>query len=253
MDTDAARSRFPRGLYQPEQGFRFSADALLLSAFAHPGTKGEIIDLGCGCGVVGLGLVLFNLDCDLRLKAVDREPEMIELGRKNARLLGLDRDVILEQIDLGREQKKLPNEAFDLALANPPYHARGSGRVPAQAGIEAGAFEDQDREGLEVFLSAAKRVLKNKARICLVYRSERIQEVLTHMDKHRLRVKRIRFVHGRQNQKSRLVLLEGTKNAAPGGCSLEPPLILYHGTQLTEQAGRFCPFLKCNPERGKDI
>lgn len=60
-----ARALFPRGLHQPQDSYRFGADALLLAAFAAeslaslPGTAPrKVAELGSGCGAALLGLCL---------------------------------------------------------------------------------------------------------------------------------------------------------------------------------------------------
>lgn len=60
-----ARALFPRGLHQPEDSYRFGADALLLAAFAAenlaslPGAgPRKVAELGSGCGAALLGLCL---------------------------------------------------------------------------------------------------------------------------------------------------------------------------------------------------
>ncbi len=249
-EWEYARARFPRGLLQPQDGFRFSADALLLSAFVRPGQNSNLIDLGCGCGVVGMGVLLKNPGKAVHVRAVDKDAQMVELCGKNAAKLGLENELYPDRLDLG--EKALPNETFDLAVANPPYHSRQSGRFPQKKGMLTAAFDDADKDSLSVFLSAAKKTLKNRGNICLVYRSERLQDILIRMEENRLRAKRMRFVHGQKEQESRVVLIEGVKNGAPGGCRLEPPLILYEGSRLTRQALEFCPFLACNAERGRE-
>lgn len=59
------RALFPRGLHQPQDSYRFGADALLLAAFAAenlaslPGTAPQkVAELGSGCGAALLGLCL---------------------------------------------------------------------------------------------------------------------------------------------------------------------------------------------------
>lgn len=61
-----ARALFPRGLHQPQDSYRFGADALLLAAFAAeslaslPGTAPrKVAELGSGCGAALLGLCLY--------------------------------------------------------------------------------------------------------------------------------------------------------------------------------------------------
>lgn len=61
-----ARALFPRGLHQPQDSYRFGADALLLAAFAAeslaslPGAAPrKVVELGSGCGAALLGLCLY--------------------------------------------------------------------------------------------------------------------------------------------------------------------------------------------------
>ncbi len=41
-------------LLQSQNGYRFSVDALLIADFAVIPLAGRVIDLGCGCGIIGL-------------------------------------------------------------------------------------------------------------------------------------------------------------------------------------------------------
>ncbi|MDY0305603.1 MAG: hypothetical protein RBR18_04125 [Desulfovibrionaceae bacterium] len=64
------RSAFPRGLSQSNTGHRFSVDSLLLASFARIRRKDRRgLDLGTGCGVVGLALLLLHPDQNLRITA----------------------------------------------------------------------------------------------------------------------------------------------------------------------------------------
>ncbi|MBO4793960.1 MAG: hypothetical protein J5556_05260, partial [Deltaproteobacteria bacterium] len=57
----AARKAFPSGLFQPAGSYRFAADSLALAAFGRrflPEGAARFADLGTGCGVVGLALLL---------------------------------------------------------------------------------------------------------------------------------------------------------------------------------------------------
>ncbi len=70
-EISSARTLFPSGLFQPEGSFRFSADALHLARFALTALNGKesVADLGAGCGIVGLALLLRRET--LRVVAVD--------------------------------------------------------------------------------------------------------------------------------------------------------------------------------------
>ena len=125
-----ARTRFPRGLEQPEGSLRFGADALLLAAFAARGLPPEkhrpdqcapnkyapdkhlqkqwlgaaspaptlVAELGCGCGAALLGLAMLRPHiCGLGL---EREHPLVQAAVSNAVLLGLSDQLHFASLDL---------------------------------------------------------------------------------------------------------------------------------------------------------
>ncbi len=244
------RKLFPRGLSQPDNGFRFSVDSLLLSCFISPKDNSSIADLGCGCGVIGLGLILANPDKKIQVTGLDSNPEMIAHARKNSLSLGMTNSFSVVNIDLSRVGSKSFNpESFELAVANPPWLKPGAGRIPGDPSKQQASFIEQ--EGLDHFFRAGSFLLKNKGKIGLVFDARRLDELLESMKRFSLVPKQLILVHGHQNKSASLVLVQGVKNAGPG-LSVLPPLFLYDQSgRLTIQAMEFCPFLGCNPGRQK--
>lgn len=239
------RSRFPRGLQQPESGYRFSVDSLLLSCYPHKPAGGSFLELGAGCGAVSLGFLLLRQREGFRGLGIDADPQMVEAAGENAKRLGLQghfRSEICDVADI-RQSGAISPESFDLVLLNPPYRREGQGRQPRRgqgARTESGAV-------LADFLSAASYAVKNKGFVCLVYLAERLPELLRGLYGSRLEPKRMRPVHGKPDRGAAQVLVEARKNAGPE-LNLEPPLVLYsdRNNRLTRQALEFCPFLRCN-------
>ncbi len=242
------REIFPRGLSQPETGFRFSVDSLLLSCFMSPGQESRVADMGCGCGVIGLGLILANSGKNIRVTGLDTCPDMISHCRRNADSLGLAHRFSVLEMDVSEvSSKNIRAESFDMAVANPPYRTPESGRTPVQDSRLKASFCDQAE--LDHFFRAGTFLLKNRGKIGIVFGAERLDELLEIMKKHSLIPKRILPVYGNISKPSRIILVEGVKNAGPG-LIIQPPLILYDETnRVTDQALKFCPFLECNPGR----
>jgi tRNA1Val (adenine37-N6)-methyltransferase len=242
------REKFPRGLSQPETGFRFSVDSLLLSCFMSPGQESRVADMGCGCGVIGLGLILVNSGKNIRVTGLDTCPDMISHCRRNADSLGLAHRFSVLEMDVSEvSSKNIQAESFDMAVANPPYRTPESGRTPIQGSRLKASFCDQAE--LDHFFRAGTFLLKNRGKIGIVFGAERLDELLESMKKHSLIPKRILPVYGNISKPSRIILVEGVKKAGPG-LIIQPPLILYDKTnRVTDQALKFCPFLWCNPGR----
>ena len=157
----AARKAFPSGLFQPEGAYRFAADSLALAAFGRrflPEGAARFADLGTGCGVVGLALLLeapassgFGLE---------REGVLAEAARQNAARLGLaERFAVLEGdvADLSSRGDVRQGE-LDVVLANPPWRVRGACRLSPSALRNAALVGDE--ETFPSFARAAFFLLK---------------------------------------------------------------------------------------------
>ncbi|WP_051617260.1 tRNA1(Val) (adenine(37)-N6)-methyltransferase [Desulfonatronovibrio hydrogenovorans] len=239
---------FPRGLSQPEQGFRFSTDSLLLSTFITPGNSSKVADLGCGCAVIGLGLILANPGKKIQVLGLDKSPEMIRHARINIARLGLDDCCSALEKDVSEVVKSdLYPESFDLVLLNPPYRDPGSGRMPADESRKAASFCTANELGL--FFEAAGYLLKRKSRLGVVFAGEQLDMLLSSMGQKRLIPKRMIPVYGTIKKRASLVLVEAIKDGG-AGLKILPPLVLYNqDNTLTDRALEFCPFLGCNSRR----
>ena len=237
---------FPKGLFQPEKGHKFSIDSLLLSCFVNPKPKDRIVDIGCGCGVISFGILLRNMDKDLEVVGIDFDTSMIECATKNAYKLGLHdifRPILMDIVKV-KEARTLAPEQFNIAVMNPPYRNLGSGRISPYSLKNKARFEQMAL--LEDFIKAAKYLVKNRGRLYLVYLCERMSYLFEVLKKYRFEPKRIRFIHGHKQNPSKVFLLEAVKNGSPS-LIVEPPLIQYKSKVkeniFTSETLSFCPYV----------
>ena len=110
-----------RGLavIQPEKGYRFSMDAVLLSHFCGLKKHGRAADLGTGCGVIPL--LLTAREPTLTVDAVELDEAAAGRTRRSAAGNGLEESVRVFQGDLRDLPAALPRASFDLVTCNPPY------------------------------------------------------------------------------------------------------------------------------------
>lgn len=210
-------------LLQPRRGYRFSVDSVLLARFARPSAGARVLDLGSGCGIVGLAVAALNNIKELA--AIEVQPELAQLIARNAELNRLDHVRVLAADLRAHPIAGLDPDAFDLALANPPYRAAGRGRTsPGEqrrmARSEAGGATLAD------FIEAAAVYLRRGGKLAIVMTAQRTAELIDELRSHGLEPKRMRTVHPRLDQPASAVLIEARKG---GGVelALEPPLILY--------------------------
>jgi len=241
-----ARKAFPTGLAQPEGGYRFSLDPLLLAAFAPLKKNDRVVDLGAGCGVAGLAALLGGAAREIPAKvlSLDIDPAMSGFALANAVRLGLADSLRAQTLDIRHVRDELPAEAFTMALVNPPYRRQGTGIPCPDGGRERARGET--RAVLWDFISAASWLLANRGRLAVVFAANRLSELLVACEKARLTPKRLRLVHSRLHEPARLLLLLAVKNGG-SGMRVEAPLALYEGygeaTRLSVSSLAFCPFL----------
>ncbi len=245
VDTETILKRrdyFPRGLTQPEGGYRFSLDALLLTCFMEPGRRHVGIDLGCGCGVIGLGLLLRHPG--ISITGVDFSSDSVVAANQNAERLHLGTKLQAVQGDVIDWR---PDRVVDFVIANPPYRRLGQGRVSHGENRATARFEAQ--ADFAAFARCAAIALKTRGKFTFVHLPERLPELLIDLDAAGLAPKRMRMVHGRVDEVAKIVLMETVK-AGGAGLKAEAPLILHEGrgeeTHLTSEALEFCPYLSCN-------
>jgi len=245
VDTEAILKRrdfFPRGLIQPEGGYRFSLDSLLLACFANPGRRHVGIDLGCGCGVISLALLLRQPG--LTLTGVDVEPESVRVANENAVNLHYANQFSAVSGDVTEWR---PEKVVDFVVSNPPYRRLGKGRV--SQGEERATARFESKAEFAHFARCAALSLKTRGKFIFVHLPERLAELMDGLHAAKLEPKRLSMVHGRADETARMVMIEAVK-AAGAGMKVEPPLILHEGqgreTRLTEQTLEYCPFLGCN-------
>ena len=123
---EALELRTAPGLFSPGHVDRGTL-AMLSAAGFEPGMK--VLDLGCGCGVVGI--VAAKKCGQENVWLVDVDPLAVETARQNA----LDNGVPGVTLALSDGFKQLDAAGFDLILSNPPYQSDFS---VAKAFIEKG-------------------------------------------------------------------------------------------------------------------
>lgn len=252
-----ARDRFPRGLAQPPGSFRFSADALLLAAFilrrCLPGTSGAaLLDLGCGCGVVGLACLLG--DGTLTAHGLDIDASLVSAARVNAAALGLSSRFSAEALDLADTAgvARIQPGAFDVVAANMPYRSPGSGRLPGSEARKRALFADAST--MPSFMMAARVALAQEGCFAQVYPREGCERLLDSLSGHGLAAELVLPVRMTREGASRvLVRAEHAGRATARPVRYEPELVLHSAPApggkggYTPEALEFCPWLETRP------
>jgi len=110
-------------LLQKKNGYRFSVNAPLLADFIKTKTSEELLELGCGNGVISL---LLSIKSFKQITALEIQKSLAELARRNVILNKLEDKITVIQIDLRRFNSR---KKFDVIFSNPPYIKRKKGQL----------------------------------------------------------------------------------------------------------------------------
>jgi tRNA1Val (adenine37-N6)-methyltransferase len=205
-------------IIQPRHGYRFSVDPLLLAEFAGVRRGERVVDLGTGCGIVALLLARRGESCVIT--GVEFQKELARIAARNVLLNGLSGRVDIVSDDVLTLKARFPVDSFDLVVSNPPYRRPGTGKVSPRAGRDDARHETS--AALADFLAAAKYLVKPSGRICFIYHTCRLPELMVQAAVQKLAPLRLRMVHGSSAALARMFLVELVKGRT-GELQVEPP------------------------------
>jgi tRNA1Val (adenine37-N6)-methyltransferase len=208
-------------IIQPRHGYRFSVDPLLLADFVRMSGGERVIDLGTGCGIIPL--LLARRDPTVTATGAEFQPEMAGIAARNVDLNGLTDRIQVVPEDILELRRRYPVSSFDVVTSNPPYRRPGTGKVSPRAGRDGARHETTAT--LADFLAAAKYLVHESGRICFIYHTCRLAELITEAARQKLAVLRLRMVHGNSTAPARMFLVELGKGRV-GELQVEPPLMV---------------------------
>jgi tRNA1(Val) A37 N6-methylase TrmN6 len=221
-------------LLQPATGYRAGLDGVLLAATVEAGPGQQVLDLGCGVGVVGL-CVAQRLP-DIRVTMVERDARLAALARRNVQRNGFGARAHVIEADILQPLGASPElaacaETFDHVLANPPFHTEGRGTAagdPLKAGANA-----MPAGALERWVRLMAAMARPGGLVTLIHRAEALPEVLTALA-GRFGATVILPLHPREGQPAARVLVRAVKGS-------RAPLVLRPGLVLHEPDHSFRP------------
>ena len=198
-------------IYQDDELYRFTSDAVVLTKFAEK-RKGDVVaDFCSGSGIVGMHYYALNN----QIKSVDLieiQPELASLSEKSVELNGLsDKFTVINKPiqELGNEY----NGKYSLILCNPPYKKAGSGEP--NGNIKIAMCRHEITVTQEEIVAIAAKKLKHGGRFCICQRTERLTDLIVTLRQNGLEPKRIQMVTGTVGGAPYLVLIEAVKGIRP--------------------------------------
>lgn len=201
-------------IQQPEEGFKMSIDAMLLSACIQEGET--ILDVGCGVGTASF-CVAKRREVE-SITGIDCQEENVAYAKENAQNNGSKCQFICGNIKTYKFEK-----SFDHVMSNPPFFEAHKINFPKNEHKSlSNVLHDIT---LEEWLSFC---IKNaKTWVTIIHLPEYLDQILTQFSKQ---LGGIKVYPLWSKNKAKRVIVQGKKNS-------KAPLILHQGLILQNEKG----------------
>ncbi len=191
-----------------EGAFPLSTDSIALAGFAKLPKNAKVLDLGSGCGTLGLLLCARYSDC--AVTGIELTENAHEAALRNAQSNGIGHRLTSICRDLKTIPGFLTPGSFHICVSNPPYFTGGpkSDSTPLA--------RHTDTCNLQDLFQAAAWALQYGGDFYLVHKPEQLGAICYHAAANKLEPKRLMLLRHRENGPVSLVLLQCRKGAKPG-------------------------------------
>lgn len=194
-------------IVQNSDYFKFSLDSMLLANFVNINmADSKLLDFCTGnCPIP---IILSN--SIKNIVAFEVQMEIYELGDESLTLNNIN-NVKLINDDIKNIGNYYEEGYFDIITCNPPYFkVIGSSRINDNSVKAIARHEILIK--LEDIVSLAYKFLRDKGKLYIVYRPDRLMELLKLFDKYKFGVKKLQCCYNNSDSLSSMILIEAMKN-----------------------------------------
>ena len=194
-------------IVQNSDYFKFSLDSMLLANFVGINmADSKLLDFCTGnCPVP---IILSN--SIKNIVAFEVQKEIYELGDESLKLNNI-KNVRLINDDIKNIGNYYEEGYFDIITCNPPYFkVIDSSRINDNSVKAIARHEILIK--LEDIISLAYKYLRDKGKLYMVYRPDRLMEILKLFDKYKFGVKKLQCCYNNSDSLSSMILIEAMKN-----------------------------------------
>lgn len=213
-------------LYQPENGYCYNSDSIFLYDFiTRFNPKKDVLDVGAGCGILGL-LVARDFP-NINISGVEKQEVLASYAKINAQKNNIPYTLHVKDFLELDENKK-----YDYIISNPPFYHDGVQKSSNEILFNA---RYNINLPLDKFFKKVSRLLKPNSHFIFCYDESQFGLICFELEKVKLRVVDVRFVHPRIDKKASLVLLH-VRNGSKSMMQVHPPLFAFDGKDFSDEA-----------------
>ncbi len=213
-------------LYQPQEGYCYNSDSIFLYDFiTHFRPSGKILDVGAGCGVVGLLVARDNEKVEL--EAVEKQDVFAQFASINARVNKIEFKLYKSDfLELDENIK------YDYIISNPPFYHDGVTKSENEMLFNARYNVNLP---LDKFFKKVSRLLKPKSHFIFCYDASQFGLICAELAKMNMRAVDVRFIHPKKDRAASLVMIHA-RNGSKSLMKVWPPFISFDGEEFSDEA-----------------
>ncbi|MBD5645296.1 tRNA1(Val) (adenine(37)-N6)-methyltransferase [Clostridium botulinum] len=207
---------------QKKRAFRFGIDAVLLANFPTIKNGAKVVDLCSGTGIIPF--ILAGKTNASNIIGIEIQKEIADMANRSIKYNNLQEKVKFIEGDLKNLKLLKDIEKVDVVTVNSPYKTQGTGIININDKNAISRHEICCT--LDDVVKAVKVLLKDKGKLYMIHRPDRIVDIMNVMRKYYIEPKLIRTIHPAVDKAPSMILIEGQKN---GGKFLkwDRPLYIY--------------------------
>jgi tRNA1(Val) A37 N6-methylase TrmN6 len=212
-------------LYQPESGYCYNSDSIFLYDFISSfKPKGRVLDVGAGCGVVGLLVARDNEKVEL--ESVEKQDIFVEYSAINARVNKIGYKIYKKDfLELEEDVK------YDYIVSNPPFYHEGATKSQNEMLFHARYNVNLP---LDKFFKKVSRLLKPNSHFIFCYDASQFGAVCAELEKVKMRAVDVRFIHPKIDKAASLVMVHA-RNGSRSLMKIHEPLIVFEGEEFSQR------------------
>lgn len=209
-------------IIQSRDVFSFSLDAVLLSRFVKLPKQGRVADFCTGNGVIAL---LCSDKTDAAIDAIEIQPRLADMARRNVALNDLEHRIHVIEVDLREYAITAGNGIYDAITVNPPYMRPAAGDKNDNEHYTIARHEVMCT--IDDIAKATCKLLRPGGKMFIVHRPSRLADIFEALRKWKIEPKIVQFVHPKEKGEANMVLIEACRDGKPD-LRVLPPLIVYN-------------------------
>ncbi len=213
-------------LYQPESGYCYNSDSIFLYDFISSFKPcGKVLDVGAGCGVVGLLVARDNKKVEL--EAVEKQDIFVHFSTTNARVNKIEYKLHKSDfLDLSIDSK------YDYIISNPPFYPEGVTKSENDMLFNA---RYNINLPLKDFFKKVSQLLKPQSHFIFCYDASQFALICAELERVKLKVVDVQFVHPKIDRGASLVMIHA-RNGSKSLMKVWSPFISFDGSEISQQA-----------------